>query len=177
MAQCANHPDRAAQQKCSRCGKGLCEQCVELWDQGKPFCYDCAVELQLSEMRERSREEKAAAEEAKEARRKVGSRSFIITTAVVAMLLLAAWASCSSAIFPSVPVAWKPLPSRNKPGAATSAFSPCRALGKPLPGTGRRRDTTRIPSRNFKGCTWSKTRCARRRGRPTFTRRRERVTA
>lgn len=89
MAQCANHPDRAAQQNCSRCGKGLCEQCVELWDQEKPFCYDCAVELQLSEMRERSREEKAAMEEAKEARRKVGSRSFIITTAVVAMLLLA----------------------------------------------------------------------------------------
>lgn len=37
--KCYNHPDRDAVGTCVDCGKGLCQECMDLWT--IPVCTDC----------------------------------------------------------------------------------------------------------------------------------------
>ncbi|MBC7247441.1 MAG: hypothetical protein H5T73_06655 [Actinobacteria bacterium] len=88
MPQCVNHPERSASARCAGCGRELCEQCVELREGEEAFCYDCAVERQLSDLRSRRREEGEREREAFASRRKVGSRGFIVMAAILSVLVL-----------------------------------------------------------------------------------------
>ena len=49
MANCENHADRQAVDRCVKCGKLICPECVEVRDQSGSYCFDCAVAAQLSE--------------------------------------------------------------------------------------------------------------------------------
>ncbi|MDY6795698.1 MAG: hypothetical protein SWK76_10545 [Actinomycetota bacterium] len=89
MERCVNHPERDAEARCAGCARPLCPDCIEAREEDAVFCYDCAVERQLSEFRkkgETAEVEKDAVAEAKA--RRVGSRAFIVVTVVLAVLIL-----------------------------------------------------------------------------------------
>jgi len=85
MAQCENHADRQAVDRCAKCGKLICPECIEFRDQSGSYCFDCAVDAQLSEFRERKEEQQ---EEAQESEGRRFSR-FSIVVGIILVVLIA----------------------------------------------------------------------------------------
>ncbi len=90
MARCGNHADREAGRACAGCGKPLCDECVELVEEGAAYCYDCAVDRQLAEFRGRETEAKAEREDAGAGKRRVGSRGFLAVAVATSLLIAGA---------------------------------------------------------------------------------------
>jgi hypothetical protein len=88
MKSCYQHYTLRAVTECEGCGRPLCGDCIESEEDGKAFCYDCALERQLSDFQDRGvveAEEIASREEAA----KGYSLGFKILASILSLLILA----------------------------------------------------------------------------------------
>lgn len=84
MAQCERHPDRGAEVECSKCGRQLCSECVEVTQEDRSYCYDCAVGLELAGFKAKDELEQGKRLREK-TRRRIGT-PVIVLVAVIAAL-------------------------------------------------------------------------------------------
>lgn len=54
MNYCYKHADRDSVSDCTGCKKHICEECIELKEGDKSFCYDCAINRHISDYRDKS---------------------------------------------------------------------------------------------------------------------------
>ena len=89
MKYCIHHAGAEAVTECASCGKPLCVECIEVRDKDGAFCYDCAIERQLSQFRDKEEAEKAVAPSSAGEPAKGVSLAFKIFASILALFILA----------------------------------------------------------------------------------------
>ncbi|RJP30653.1 MAG: hypothetical protein C4536_09505 [Actinobacteria bacterium] len=91
MKDCANHTGTRAVADCANCGKPLCADCIEDYEGEDSLCYDCIVERQLSDFKDKGDAERAERVSTEEGgTRRLGSIAFIVVASVLTALVLGA---------------------------------------------------------------------------------------
>ncbi len=89
MDRCYQHHDRAAVAGCASCGRPLCGDCVEAWEGGSAFCYDCAFDSQLNSYLWKGEDESAGLARDSAERERKSHRAFIAVAASLSALIIA----------------------------------------------------------------------------------------